>query len=40
MNEEELMELIKKDKNIYKYLKDKEIKNKIHIKNKLLNIVL
>ena len=37
--EEDLMNLIKKDKNIAKYLVDNEIKKKIYIKNKLINII-
>ena len=38
--EEDLMNLINKDKKISKYLIDKEIKKKIYIKNKLINIII
>ena len=40
INEDNLMKLINKDKNIVKYLVDKKIKRKIYIKNKLLNIII
>ena len=38
--EEDLMKLVNDDKNINKYLIDKEIKKKIYIKNKLMNIII
>ena len=38
--EDEIMKLIKDDKNLNKYLVDKEIKKKIYIKNKLINIII
>ena len=37
---DEIMKLIKDDKNLNKYLVDKEIKKKIYIKNKLINIII
>ena len=40
ISETQLMELIKKDQNIFKFIKDKEIKKKIFIPNKLINIIL
>jgi leucyl-tRNA synthetase len=40
INEDNLMNLINKDKNIVKYFVNKEIKRKIYIKNKLLNIII
>ncbi len=39
-DEKELFELISKDKNIYKYLENKEIKKNIYIKDKLINIII
>ena len=38
--EEDLMKLVNDDKNINKYLIGKEIKKKIYIKNKLMNIII
>ena len=38
--EEEILEIIRKDKQIAKYLKDNQIKKSIYIKNKLLNIIV
>ena len=38
--EDDIMKLIKDDKNLNKYLVDKEIKKKIYIKNKLINIII
>jgi leucyl-tRNA synthetase len=38
--EEDLMKLVNKDQNITKYLYNKEIKKKIYIKNKLMNIII
>ena len=38
--EEDLMKLVNDDKNINKYLNNKEIKKKIYIKNKLMNIII
>ena len=40
LSEKELTEIIKKDKKIMKYIEDKKILRKIHIKNKLLNIIV
>ena len=39
LNEEDLMILVNKDKNLIKYLAEKEIKKKIYIKDKLMNII-
>ena len=38
--EEKLFEIIKNDEKVMKYLDQKEIKRKIYIKNKLLNIII
>ena len=38
--ENDVLDLIKKDQNINKYLSDKEIKKKVYIKNKLMNIII
>ena len=38
--EEKILEIIKKDKQIAKYLQDNQIKKSIYIKNKLLNIII
>ena len=40
IEENEVLENIKKEKNIMKYLKDLEIKKKIYIPNKLINIIV
>ena len=40
LEEDDLLELVKKDQNINKYLTDKEIRKKIYIKNKLMNIII
>jgi len=40
LEEVDLFKLVKKDQNIYKYVSDKEIKKKIYIKNKLMNIII
>jgi leucyl-tRNA synthetase len=40
LEEVELFKLVKKDQNIYKYISDKEIKKKIYIKNKIMNIII
>ena len=40
LTEEELMSQINKDKKIAKYLVDNNIKKKIYIKNKLINIII
>jgi leucyl-tRNA synthetase len=40
LEEEDLMKLVNKDQNITKYLYNKEIKKKIYIKNKLMNIII
>ena len=39
-NEEVIFSLIKKEKNIYKYIGQNEIKKKIFIQNKLINIII
>ena len=38
--ENELIKLINSDKKLVKYLENKEIKRKIYIKNKLINIII
>ena len=38
--EEELFEIIKKDEKIVKYIQNAQIKRKIYIKNKLINIII
>ncbi len=38
--EEELFEIIKKDEKIIKYIQNTQIKKKIYIKNKLINIII
>jgi len=38
--EEEILEIIRKEKQIVKYLQDNQIKKSIYIKNKLLNIII
>ena len=40
LEEVELFKLVKKDQNIYKHISDKEIKKKIYIKNKIMNIII
>ena len=40
ISEEELIDIIIKEKNISKYFSEKKIKNCIYIKNKLLNIIV
>jgi leucyl-tRNA synthetase len=40
INEESLIQLIKKDENINKYLNNKNIKKKIFVPNKLINIII
>ena len=39
-SENDLIEMIKKDLSLNKYLKNKDIKRKIFIPNKLINIIL
>jgi leucyl-tRNA synthetase len=39
-NEEEIIEMIKGQKNISKYIDNEQIKKKIFIPNKLINIIL
>ena len=39
-SEEKLIEIIKNDEKVMKYLDQKEIKRKIYIKDKLLNIII
>ena len=38
--EEEVFEIIKKDEKIIKYIQNNQIKKKIYIKNKLMNIII
>ena len=40
IKEEELIEEVNKDKNLQKYLHNQNIKKKIFIKNKLINLIL
>jgi leucyl-tRNA synthetase len=40
LEEVDLFILVKKDQSIYKYISGKEIKKKIYIKNKLMNIII
>ena len=40
MEKEELLEIIKKDKKMSKYLSNSDIKKNIYIKNKLINIII
>ena len=40
INEEKLFKLIQNDEKIMKYITQKEIKRKIYIKDKLLNIII
>ena len=40
LNEENLMKLILQDSNLKKHLSNKEVKRKIFIPNKLINIIL
>ena len=40
LEEVDLFKLVKKEQSIYKYISDKEIKKKIYIKNKLMNIII
>ena len=38
--EKEILDIIKKDEKIYKYINNKKIKKSIYIKNKLINIII
>ena len=40
INEEDLLFKIKNNEKISKFLKDKEIKKSIYIKNKLINLII
>ena len=40
ITEENLLKLVKKDENINKYLSNKNIKKKIFVPNKLINIII
>ena len=40
LKEDDVLNLVKKDQNMNKYLLDKEIRKKIYIKNKLMNIII
>ena len=40
LKENDVLDLVKKDQNMNKYLSDKEIRKKIYIKNKLMNIII
>ena len=39
-SEEQIFTLISGNKNLYKYIENKEIKKNIFIKNKLINIII
>ena len=39
-SEEVILSLIKKEKNIYKYINENKIRKKIFIQNKLINIII
>ena len=40
ISEDDLIKLINRDKSINKYIEGKNIKKKIYIKNKILNIII
>lgn len=40
LEENGIFNLVKRDQNMNKYLLDKEVKKKIYIKNKLMNIII
>jgi leucyl-tRNA synthetase len=40
LGENDVIDLIKKDRNINKYLSEKKVKKKVYIKNKLMNIII
>ena len=40
INEDNLLEMIEKEEKISKYIKNNQIKKKIYIKNKLLNLII
>ena len=40
LDEKDLINLIKKDKNLFKYLDKKEVKKTIFVKNKLINLII
>ena len=40
LKENDVLDLVKKDQNMNKYLSDKEIRKKIYIKDKLMNIII
>ena len=40
LDENDVLDLVKKDKNMDKYLSDKEVRKKVYIKNKLMNIII
>ena len=40
LEENDVLDLVKKDQNINKYLSDQIIRKKVYIKNKLMNIII
>ena len=40
LGENDVLDLVKKDQNINKYLSEKKVKKKVYIKNKLMNIII
>ena len=40
LGENDVIDLVKKDQNINKYLSEKKVKKKVYIKNKLMNIII
>ena len=40
LGENDVLDLVKKDQNINKYLSDKKVKKIVYIKNKLMNIII
>jgi len=40
LEENDVLDLVKKDQNMNKYLLEKEIRKKVYIKNKLMNIII
>jgi leucyl-tRNA synthetase len=40
IDEKNIFEMIKKEKNIYKHIEGKEMRKKIFVKNKLINLIV
>ena len=40
IHEDQILEMVKKDKNIFKYIDGNQIKKKIFIPNRLINIII